>query len=30
MKEIRNEAVKFYTGIGTADGKDGIFHKYEK
>lgn len=27
MKDIRNEAVRFYTGIGTATSEDGILSK---
>ena len=30
LKEIRNEAVSFYTGIGTATSDDGVFSKEEK
>ena len=30
VKEIRAEAVRLYTGIGTADSKNGIFSREEK
>ena len=30
MKEIRTEAVRLNTGIGTADSKNGIFSREEK
>jgi hypothetical protein len=30
VKEIRQEAVQFYTGIGTAASEDGIFSKEQK
>ena len=30
VKEIRGEAVRLYTGIGTADSKNSIFSKQEK
>ena len=30
MKDIRNEAVRFYTGIGTATSEDGILSKEQK
>lgn len=30
VKEVRGEAVRLYTGIGTADNKNGIFSRQEK
>ena len=30
MKEVRQEAVRFYTGIGSVKGKDGIFSSEQK